>query len=203
LYKDNPTRIPLWEVETDKNYALIISNNSGLLGYIIGDTVRFISTFPHRIQVSGRVKQFLSAFGEHLIIEEVEKAIQFACQESGADVAEYTIGPSPINPDNRFDMYHEYLIEFRKPPRTGSAQQFALLVDLKLKQLNEDYEIHRKGQTGLKDPRVHVLPEGTLIEWLKHSGRASGQAKVPRLNNDRRFLDPILEYLKEQGIENE
>ncbi|MCS7162836.1 MAG: GH3 auxin-responsive promoter family protein [Bacteroidia bacterium] len=181
----NPPRLPLWEVEVGKSYAMIISTNAGLWAYDLGDVVRFTSLRPYRVQVVGRVKNHLSAFGEHVIEAEVEAALQAALQATGAAVQEYTVGPylGPGQP------CHEWLLEVQTPPKDWGA--FIEILDRTLRQLNPYYEDLRRGEI-LGAPRVYVLPIGAGYSWMEKEGRLGGQNKFPHLRSDRRLLEALL-----------
>lgn len=186
---ENPTNIiRLEDVEIGKNYAMIITTNSGLWRYMIGDTVKFTSKAPYRIKISGRTKHFINAFGEELMIENAEKAMQQACLKTQANIREYTA--APIFMKNTNGGGHEWLIEFDRSP--NNMDEFALVLDNTLKQLNSDYEAKRTGNMTLQFPRVHVLPKGTFERWLKSKDKLGGQHKVPRLSNERKYVDEIL-----------
>jgi hypothetical protein len=176
------------EVETGVNYAVIISTNSGLWRYLIGDTVVFTSLFPHKIKVSGRTKQFINAFGEEIIVDNAEKALQEACRATAAAITEYTAGP--VYMDSQSNGTHEWLIEFEKQP--DDLEKFTQALDTALCALNSDYEAKRSKNTTLRMPIVHSLPQGAFYNWMKQCGKLGGQNKVPRLCNDRRYLESIL-----------
>ncbi|MCA6449176.1 MAG: GH3 auxin-responsive promoter family protein [Chitinophagaceae bacterium] len=189
--KPEPRTIGLREVEIGKNYALIISTNGGLWRYLVGDTVQFTSTFPFRIKVSGRLKQYINAFGEEVIADNTDKAIAMASQKTGLVVNDYTAAPVYFG-DNQKGA-HEWLIEFEEKP--ASTEQFAYELDCALKSLNSDYEAKRYKDIALTLPIVHALNKTVFREWLKSKGKLGGQHKVPRLSNDRRFVDDILSFL--------
>lgn len=183
-----PTVLSLEEVKTGVNYALVVSNNSGLWRYVIGDTVCFSSTNPFRFKITGRTKLFINAFGEELVIENAENAIAFACSQTCSTVREYTAAPIYLtDPDN---AGHEWLIEFEKEPE--SLDYFIQCVDARLKEVNSDYEAKRHKDIALKMPRINALQEGTFYNWLKTKGKLGGQHKVPRLSNDRKLVEEIL-----------
>ncbi|MFZ6052939.1 GH3 auxin-responsive promoter family protein [Halocola ammonii] len=191
LEKENPQALSLEEVEIGKNYALVISTNAGLWRYLIGDTVRFSSTDPYRIQVTGRTKHFINAFGEELIIENAESGLEVACEATGAVIKEFTAGP--IYMDNNSTGGHEWLIEFEKEP--NSMEVFRDTLDDKLKELNTDYEAKRSSDLTLRPPLVKAVPNGTFYDWLKRKNKLGGQHKVPRLANNRQYLDDVLSIL--------
>jgi hypothetical protein len=186
---ENPVNIVrLEDVEVGKNYAMIITTNSGLWRYMIGDTVKFTSKAPYRIKISGRTKHFINAFGEELMIENAEKAMREACLQTNADIREYTAAPVFMSTDKGGS--HEWLIEFEHEP--NDLQQFMTVLDNCLKQLNSDYEAKRTGNITLRFPKVMSLPKGTFEKWLKSKDKLGGQHKVPRLSNDRKYVDEIL-----------
>ena len=187
FFNPNPTRLRIGEVEIGKNYALIINNNAGLWGYSIGDTVKFVSLNPHRIIVSGRIKHFISAFGEHVIGEEIEKALQYAmARQPETEVTELTVAPM-VSPAEGLP-YHEWLIEFARPPRDAAA--FARDLDQKLTQLNVYYQDLITGSI-LKPLQISQLPQNTFINFMRAQGKLGGQNKVPRLSNDRKIADEL------------
>lgn len=185
----NPQTIGLQDVEIGKNYEMVISTNAGLWRYRIGDTVAFTSKYPFRIAVTGRTKHFINAFGEELVIDNAEKALARACEITGAEVADYTAGPIYMEGNKKGG--HEWLIEFEKEPE--SLPHFTEVLDAHLKSLNSDYEAKRTGDLSMIMPLVRVMPKGTFYNWLKFKNKLGGQHKVPRLANDRKFLEEILE----------
>lgn len=185
--EDSPT-IPLSEVKTGENYALVISTNAGLWRYIIGDTVRFTSTDPYRLQVSGRTKHFMNAFGEELIIENAEMALKTACEQTGAQIDDYTA--APVYMDGGAQGAHQWLIEFSRSP--SSLDDFGQILDARLQELNSDYEAKRHKSMALKPPMITPARSGLFYHWLKSKGKLGGQHKVPRLSNNRHHLDELL-----------
>jgi hypothetical protein len=196
--QEKPRALMLNEVEVGKNYALVISTNGGLWRYLIGDTVLVTSLHPLRIKISGRTKNFINTFGEELMIGNAEKALQYACEKTGAVVAEYTAGPVYLEcnmsiSDNAADgtgARHQWLIEFEKEP--SSIQEFASFLDEMLQKENSDYEAKRYKNMILKLPEITSLRKGTFYAWLKSRERLGGQHKVPRLSNDRIIIEEIL-----------
>lgn len=178
--------IELQEVELNKNYALVISTNGGLWRYIVGDTVKFTSLSPFKIQVTGRTKHFINAFGEELIIENTDRAIASACKETNSGFKEYTVAPNYL--EGKEKGAHEWVIEFTSPPK--NLEVFAEILDKKLMELNSDYEAKRN--MILKAPIVHLAAPNTFQKWLKEKGKLGGQNKIPRLKNDRVFMEEIL-----------
>jgi len=181
--------VPLWEVELGVNYAMVITTNAGLWRYSIGDTVRFTSLNPYRIRISGRTKHHINAFGEELIIENAEEALAVACRKTDAEVSEYTA--APIYMSGRQKGAHEWMIEFRRAP--GNIEQFTDFLDDTLKSVNSDYEAKRYNNITLRRPTVHIARKGLFYQWLKSKDKLGGQHKIPRLSNDRIYMDELLE----------
>ncbi len=188
LGKEFPKTLLIDEVKPNENYALVISTNSGLWRYMVGDTIKFTSIKPFRIKVTGRVKQFINAFGEEVIADNTDNAIAYACHETGAVVSDYTVAPVYLTYDNR--GCHEWLIEFEKEPR--DIKLFTEKLDANLRSLNSDYDAKRYKDIALKEPTVQVLPKNSFYNWLKKKGKLGGQHKVPRLSNDRIYVDDIV-----------
>ncbi len=186
---DSPKTLTLDEVELHKNYAIIISTNGGLWRYMIGDTVKFTSKNPYRIKITGRTKHFINAFGEELIVDNAEKAIKVACERTNAQVREYTAAPIYMSGDRNGG--HQWLFEFSKMP--DNIEHFAEILDTTLKSVNSDYEAKRYKNISLAFPTISIAKEGLFYEWLKERGRLGGQNKVPRLANNRDFMDRLLE----------
>ncbi len=186
--KNNPQAVGLEEVEVGKNYALVISTNSGLWRYLPGDTVIFTSVNPYRIKVSGRTKQFVNAFGEEVMVDNTDKALAEACLLTGAEVQEYTV--APVYFEGSSQGGHQWIIEFVKEPADLPA--FAQLLDLKLQQINSDYEAKRYRNMAMLPLSIKVVPNGTFHNWLRAKGKMGGQNKVPRLANHRNYIDEIL-----------
>jgi hypothetical protein len=178
----------LKHVELHKNYALVISTNGGLWRYLVGDTIQFTSLRPFKIKVTGRLKHYMNAFGEEVIVENSDKAIAIASAETNAIVSDYTA--APVFFSEHENGAHEWLIEFDKLPVNISDFTFAL--DTALKSVNSDYEAKRYRNIALRMPVVHILQTGTFREWLKRKGKLGGQHKVPRLSNERNFIEEIL-----------
>ncbi|RXK83819.1 GH3 auxin-responsive promoter family protein [Filimonas effusa] len=186
--KDNPQTIGLKEVEIGKNYALVISTNGGLWRYLLGDTIQFTTLFPFRVKVSGRIKHFMNAFGEEVIVDNADKALAAACEATGSVVSDYTAAPVYFSENS--NGAHEWLIEFEKQP--GDLDKFTHELDEALKSINSDYEAKRHKSIALGPPRIHMLPPGTFGQWLKSKGKLGGQHKVPRLSNTRTYVEEIL-----------
>lgn len=188
-FSENPRRLTIEEVELGKNYAVIINNNAGLWGYSIGDTVKFVSRDPYRLLVTGRIKHFISAFGEHVIGEEVERALKDAmAKHPETEVVEFTVAPM-VSPKEGLP-YHEWLVEFATPPHDPAA--FARDVDTRLTELNVYYDDLITGAI-LQPLRLTILPRGAFQRYMKSQGKLGGQNKVPRLSNDRNIAEGLLE----------
>ncbi|MDP4263548.1 MAG: GH3 auxin-responsive promoter family protein [Bacteroidota bacterium] len=188
--KKNPSTIGLQEVEIGKNYAQVISTNGGLWRYIVGDTIQFTSLHPFRIKVSGRLKHFMNAFGEEVIVDNTDKAIAIASQKTGAVVNDYTA--APVYFSDTSNGAHEWLIEFEKEPET--IYGFTKELDTALKSINSDYEAKRYKDIALRMPIIHSLKKGVFTGWLRSKGKLGGQHKVPRLSNERKFVEEILTF---------
>jgi len=193
LEKENPRVVQLADVKLGINYAIIISTNSGLWRYKIGDTIRFTSLSPYRIKISGRTKHFINAFGEEVIVENAETAITYACEKTGAIIENFTAAPVYLQQHKQGG--HEWVIEFVREPQ--DINQFTVFLDKRLQEINSDYEAKREMDLALVAPVIHAVPEGTFYKWMKKRGKLGGQNKVPRLSNNRDFLDDILEMVNE------
>ncbi len=185
--------IPLPEVKKDTNYAMVISTNAGLWRYMIGDTVRFTSTAPYRIRISGRTKNYINAFGEEVIIDNAEGALAAACQATSAIISEYSAAPVYLDDDE--SAAHQYIIEFEQEPE--SKEMFANTLDKELRRLNSDYDAKRSADLMLKKPVITTVPRKTFFSWMKKRGKIGGQNKVPRLYNNRKYVDSILDFIKD------
>lgn len=186
--KDSTEVYSIAEIQTDVNYAIVISTNGGLWRYIVGDTIKFTSTNPYRFKVTGRVKSFINAFGEELIVENAEKGIAEACAQTKSVVRDFTA--SPIYMDGKNKGAHEWCIEFVHHPE--DIKRFNEVLDETLRRINSDYDAKRYENMILHPPKVHILKHGTFDSWLASIGRLGGQNKVPRLSNDRMILEQIL-----------
>jgi len=189
---EDPKVIPLEGVELHTNYAIIISTNGGLWRYKIGDTVKFTSLKPYRIKISGRTKHFINAFGEEVIVENAEQAIESACKHSGAAIKNFTAAPIYFK-DHENQGAHEWVIEFAQAP--ADEELFKIMLDKALRELNSDYDAKRYKDMVLRPPIIHFASEGTFNNWLKSRGKLGGQNKVPRLSNNRDYLEEILKHL--------
>jgi len=190
-FNENPTRISLKDVELDKNYALILNTNAGLWGYSIGDTVKFISKDPYKIVVTGRIKHYISAFGEHVIGEEVEHALLGVANRQGIDIVEFTVAPQ-VNPPAGQLPYHEWFVEFGREP--ADLKAFAMAVDETLQKKNIYYFDLITGNI-LQPLVIQSLKKDTFINYMRSQGKLGGQNKVPRLSNDRKIADELKGYI--------
>jgi hypothetical protein len=179
--------VPLDQVELGVNYAVLITTNSGLWRYKIGDTVKFTSILPYRIKISGRTKHFINAFGEELIIENAEKAISMACIQTNSEIKDYTAAPAYMEGGKKGS--HEWVVEFSKAPK--DLRIFVEILDRTLREVNSDYDAKRSYDLVLESPQVLVAPQGTFYAWMRARGKLGGQHKVPRLSNNREFLDGV------------
>jgi len=190
FFAENPTRFMVHEVELGKNYAVVINSNAGLWGYSLGDTVKFVSDNPYRVVVTGRVKHFISAFGEHVIGAEVEQAMKYALEQTkGTEVVEFTVAPN-VTPASGLPL-HEWYVEFGKRPVDLSA--FEKLLDNKLQKLNSYYEDLIVGKI-LRPLKIIPLKQDAFRNYMKSKGKLGGQNKVPRLANDRSLADVLMTY---------
>ena len=188
----NPQVLPLWGVETGRNYAIVISTSSGLWRYMIGDTVRFTSINPYKFVITGRTKFFINAFGEELIVDNAETGLAEACRQTGAQVLEYTA--APVFMDGEGKCRHQWLVEFAKEPE--DAGQFARILDETLQQVNSDYEAKRYKDITLQSLELVVARKGLFHDWLASKGKLGGQHKVPRLSNNRVHIEEMLAFNK-------
>jgi hypothetical protein len=189
--KEHPQTITLDQVELNENYAIVITTNAGLWRYKIGDTVMFTSLHPYRIKITGRTAHFINAFGEELIIDNAERALEEACLKSGAVIRDYTAAPVYLS--GKENGAHEWLIEFEKQP--VDIHDFAVLFDEALKKQNSDYEAKRYKDKILRLPIIRNMPSGTFYHWMKSREKLGGQHKVPRLANHRNYVDEILRHV--------
>lgn len=189
--KEHPATLQLDEVELNVNYAPVITTNGGLWRYLIGDTIQFTSLNPFRVKVSGRLKHYINAFGEEVIVDNSDKAISIASEKTGAVVNDYTAAPVFFSDEE--NGAHEWLIEFETPPADLAA--FTAELDRALQSINSDYEAKRHKDIALRMPLVHAVAKDTFSAWLRSKGKLGGQNKVPRLSNDRTFLEEIRQML--------
>jgi hypothetical protein len=191
LTTKNPVVHTINEVQKDINYAIVITTNSGLWRYIIGDTVKFTSLYPHKIKISGRTKHFINVFGEEVIIDNAENALNKACTLTGALVSDYTVGP--VFMGDKIKGGHEWIIEFDVAPK--SLEEFRYHLDTELMRINSDYEAKRYKNITLDIPLIKLVPRGTFYKWMQKRGKLGGQNKVPRLYNTRKYLDDLLSMI--------
>ncbi len=189
FHSENPSVLALDEVEIGKNYALVITTNGGLWRYVIGDTVQFTSKYPYKIVITGRTRHFINAFGEEVIVDNAEKAINNACERTRAIIREYTAGP--VFMDENHKGAHQWIIEFEKEP--DDLDYFVSALDHTLKSLNSDYEAKRHKNLTLERPQLVVAKPGLFYRWMKERSKVGGQNKIPRLSNDRKYLDELLQ----------
>ncbi|MBT29114.1 MAG: hypothetical protein CMO01_05570 [Thalassobius sp.] len=191
--KEYPNTIGLADVKVGENYAVVISTNAGLWRYKIGDTIRFTSTSPYRFKISGRTKHFINAFGEEVIVENAEEALTEACKVSGAEVVNFTVAPVYLETGKKGG--HQWLIEFEKLP--DNKELFRNTLDETLRKINSDYDAKRAHDLALVMLEVVELPKNTFYDWMKRRGKLGGQHKVPRLSNNREYVEDILLMLSE------
>lgn len=190
---EHPTVLPLEDVELDKNYAVLISTSCGLWRYMIGDTVKFTSRQPYKFIITGRTKYFINAFGEELIMDNAEKGLAYACEQTGAEIKEYTA--APVYMDSKAKCRHQWLIEFAKAP--NDLEKFANILDKRLQELNSDYEAKRFHDITLQHLEIVVARPNLFNDWLKMKGKLGGQHKIPRLSNSRKVIEEMLELNQE------
>ncbi len=188
---DDKKPLTLEQVKLNTNYALLITTNAGLWRYMIGDTIEFTSLSPYRIRITGRTKSFINAVGEEIIIDNAETALEEACLENQSVISEYTAAPIYFQNDKK--AAHEWIIEFEVPPKNLS--DFTNSLDKALQSLNSDYEAKRFNDMVLEMPIIRQAPKGTFYKWLKERGKLGGQNKVPRLSNDRIYINELLQHL--------
>jgi hypothetical protein len=193
--KKDPQTISLQDVEVGRNYAPVITTNGGLWRYLLGDTIQFTSLKPFRIKVSGRLKHYMNAFGEEVIVDNADKAIAIASEKTGLVVNDYTA--APVYFSDAANGAHEWLIEFEKEPE--DLETFTKELDAALKNINSDYEAKRYKNIALRIPVVHSLKKGTFNQWLHSKGKLGGQHKVPRLSNERKFIEELLFLITEKS----
>jgi len=192
FFNEEPTRLSLKDIELDKNYALILNTSAGLWGYSLGDTVKFVSKNPYKIVVTGRIKHYISAFGEHVIGEEVEQALMSIANEESIDIVEFTVAPQ-VNPPKGELPYHEWFVEFGREPQ--DLKTFAQKVDQVLQKKNIYYFDLITGNI-LQPLIIRSLKKDTFINYMRSQGKLGGQNKVPRLANDRKIADELKEYIQ-------
>ena len=192
----NPRRYCADEVELGPSYAVVVTTAAGLWSYLLGDTVRFVARDPLRLEITGRTRHFVNAFGENVIVEEVERALLEACRRGHAEVVEFTVAPRYPSAEHPRGG-HEWLIEFAEPPRAPAI--FVRALDETLQQLNTDYRTKRTASIGMVTPRVVELPAGTFYRWMRERGTLGDQHKVPRVTNDRTIADALLAIVRAHG----
>jgi len=185
---EQPKTLLLHEVELGKNYALIITTNAGLYRYKIGDTIMFTSLNPYRIQITGRIKQFINVFGEEVMVANTDQAIAETCKKHHAIMKEYTVAPVFLETSSKGG--HEWVVEFEVPPADLGA--FSKDLDQTLQRVNSDYEAKRFKSLALESLKLTAVPEGTFMTWLRMKNKVGSQQKVPRLSNTRQYLDEII-----------
>ena len=188
FYNNNYKVIDLKDVQKNKNYVILITTNSGLYRYIIGDTVYFTSTNPFKIKISGRTKYFINTFGEEVIVDNTDKALEICSKFFNCQIKDYTVAPCFMK--NNKSGYHEWVIEFERKPE--NIKDFNLMLDKELQNLNSDYEAKRKDNLIIKSPVIHVAKNNTFYTWMKSKNKLGGQNKVPRLSNNRIYIEEIL-----------
>lgn len=189
----SPQVVQLSEVEIGKNYAIVITTNGGLWRYKIGDTIKFTSNSPYRFRITGRTKHFINAFGEEVIVENAENAIQVAADATNATITNFTAAPVYFDATGAKGA-HEWIVEFQKDP--DDAEKFNEILDTQLRKINSDYDAKRYKDLALVKPIIHHAPDGLFKQWMKKRGKLGGQNKVPRLSNDRQYIDEILEIME-------
>jgi hypothetical protein len=192
LGRDRPTRHTVADLVPGVQYAVVLTTCAGLWAYVLGDTICFERRDPPLLRFTGRTKQFLSAFGEHLIGEEVERAVAQAAVAVGADVVDFHVGPVFPGPA-RAVGHHRYLVEFARPPR--DAEVFGREVDAALCRINEDYRAHRAGDQTMRAPEIVPVRRGGFADWMRSRGKLGGQHKVPRMDNSGRLTEELAEWL--------
>lgn len=191
IHNEKFRALTISEVKRGVNYAIIISTNSGLWRYMIGDTIVFTSLYPHKIIISGRTKHFINVFGEEVIVDNAEKALKEACERTCSQVLEYTVGPVFMSQQSKGG--HEWIVEFEVLPK--NIDEFTYILDNALMNLNSDYEAKRYKNITLDKPLLKVVPKGTFYRWMEKRGKLGGQNKVPRLFNSRKYIDDLLTLL--------
>lgn len=184
----NQKVIRLAEVELNKNYAIVITTNSGLWRYLIGDTIRFTSLSPYRIKITGRTKHHINVFGEELMIENTDHAISKACKQTNAEMVDYTV--APIFMEGKEKGAHQWIVEFKKMPE--NIENFVTILDLNIQEINSDYEAKRYNNMTLNQLKLNVARENLFYDWLKNKNKLGGQNKIPRLSNSREYIDELL-----------
>lgn len=190
-----PKSLTIGEVEVGVTYAMVISTNAGLWRYLIGDTVRFTQLSPPKIEIVGRTKHFINSCGEELMVDNADRALERACQETAAQIDNYTV--APVYGQSGQPGHHEWFIEFTQRP--ADVQRFMEVLDAELQSINGDYGSKRNLNMGLLAPHLHDMPRGAFYDWMKRRDKLGGQNKVPRLSNSREYADSILEMLQQRN----
>ena len=197
IQEEQPKALDISQVKINQVYALLITTNAGLWRYNIGDTIIFTSINPHRIRIIGRTKHFINAFGEELMISNAEKAMSVACLKTNAEISNFTAGPRFLEKNKKGG--HEWVIEFQRPP--DDLERFTLILDEVLREINSDYDAKRYKDLALIAPVVYPVGAGVFHSWMKSRGKLGGQNKVPRLANDRTYLDEILALIGHPNLQ--
>lgn len=197
LESSQPNALTLEAVETDIDYALVISTSAGLWRYVVGDTIRFTSLSPYRIKLTGRTEQSINVFGEEVMIYNTDRALATTCEELQAKVADYTVAPVYFE-ENKAYGGHQWIIEFEEEPR--NIEKFTELLDFNLQRVNSDYEAKRYKDLALQPLEMQVAPSGTFYRWMKSKGKIGGQNKVPRLSNSRQYIEELLLFINKNSV---
>lgn len=195
MHHENPETLTLREVEAGKDYCIVISTTSGLWRYKPGDVVRFVTVSPFRIMVTGRTKHYINVFGEEVMVHNTDMALKETCAVAGVGICDYTVAPMYMSDQNKGG--HEWLIEFDKEP--ADLATFEKKLDQHLRMVNSDYDAKRHKDIALQNLKVHVAPKDTFSTWLKSKGKLGGQSKIPRLSNERKYMDELLQFIKSQN----
>ena len=187
--QDQEFIVEIQDVKLFIEYEMVITTNGGLWRYRIGDVVRFTSLSPYRIQITGRTKHFINAFGEEVVVENTDRAIEEASVQTGVKIVDYTVAPIYISNSNSKGS-HEWLIEFKDMPH--NLEIFAKMLDQKLRELNSDYDAKRHKNITMSSPKISVAQKGLFDRWHRNSNRIGGQHKIQRLSNDRKFIEKLL-----------
>lgn len=194
-HKEQPEAIDLQDIELGENYAIVISTNAGLWRYVPGDTVSFTAKRPYKLKITGRTKHYINAFGEEVMVANTDAALAKTCEQTQAQISEYTVAPKLLSRASY--GRHEWLIEFDREPE--SLEKFSTLLDKNLQNINSDYEAKRFKDIALHPLFIHKIPKGTFHSWLRSKGRYGGQNKVPRLANERKYLEEIMGFISNQS----
>jgi hypothetical protein len=190
---ENPKILNLAEVKKGEDYEMVISTTAGLWRYRLGDVIRFTNLLPFRFEITGRTKHFINVFGEELMIHNAEAALKIACDKTYASITDFTVGPVFMS-ENNASGAHQWIIEFEQLP--NNPEFFASVLDNALKNANGDYEAKRYNNYVLHAPQILIAPKNTFYNWLKSKNKLGGQNKIPRLYNDRRYLDDLIKFME-------